>query len=86
MPERLLFVCSQGSDRAVLAASLAQVLAAGRWEVWSTPPADQQSLALIEQVLHEQGRTMLSADRFVQPTSGMVWEDMIILCSGATAT
>jgi protein-tyrosine-phosphatase len=86
MPGRLLFVCAQGSARAALAASLLQALAAGQWEVWSTPPDDQLSLALVEQVLREQARTVLSADRFVQPTSGMVWKDVIILCSGTTDT
>ncbi|MGO8950423.1 MAG: hypothetical protein ACLQUY_22740 [Ktedonobacterales bacterium] len=86
MPGRLLFVCAQGSGRALLAASLLQTLAAGRWEAWSTPPDDPLSFVLVARVLREQGRTLLSADRLVRPTSGMVWEDVIILCSGATAT
>jgi hypothetical protein len=87
MSERLLFVCAKGSGRALLAASLLQAPAAGRWEVWSTPPADQRDLALVEQILREQGSIpLLSSDRLVQPTSGMVWEDVIILCSGSTDT
>jgi hypothetical protein len=86
MPGRILFVCAQASGRALLAASLVQALAAGQWEVWSTPPDDQQSLALVEQVLLEKGRRLLSLDRLVQPTNRKNWEDVAILCSGTTDT
>lgn len=84
MPGHLLFVCAQRSSRALLAGSLLQAKMADRWEVWSTPTADQQGQALAEQVLREQGSTPLPAERLIHPTSGMVWEEVIILCSGAT--
>jgi protein-tyrosine-phosphatase len=84
MPGRLLFVCAQGSSRALLAASLLHARAADRWEVWCTPTADQHGYALAEQVLREQGSAPLAFERLIHPTSGMVWEEVIILCSGAT--
>lgn len=84
MPERLLFVCAQGSSRALLAGSLLEAVAADRWEIWGTPTTDQHGYALAEQVLREQGKTPLAFERLIQPTSGMAWEEVIILCSGAT--
>lgn len=86
MPGRLLFVCAQGSSRALLAGSLLQSMAALRWEIWSAPTPDQHGYALAEQVLCEQGSTPLPTEQLIHPTSGMVWEDVIILCSGATDT
>ena len=84
MPGRLLFVCAQGSSRALLAGSLLEAMAADRWEIWSTPTTDQHGYALAEQVLREQGKSPLAFERLIQPTSGMAWEEVIILCSGAT--
>jgi hypothetical protein len=43
-------------------------------------------MAIVEQVLQEQGRVSFSADRCVVPTSTMAWKDIIILCSGVTDT
>lgn len=84
MSERLLFVCARGSSRALLAGSLLQAMAADRWEIWSTPTTDQHGYDLAEQVLREQGKTPLAAERLIQPTSGMAWEEVIILCSRVT--
>jgi hypothetical protein len=87
MPGRVLFVCALGSGRALLAAGLLQAMDPDRWEAWSaSPTTDRHDIALIEQVLHEQGRTPLSADRCVLPAGGMTWDEIILLCSGDTAT
>jgi protein-tyrosine-phosphatase len=84
MSGRLLFVCAQGSSRALLAGSLLQAMAAERWESRGTPTADQDRYALAEQVLREQSITPLAFERLIHPTSRMVWEEVIILCSEAT--
>lgn len=86
MPGRLLFVCAQGSSRALLAASLLHAREAARWEVWCTPTTEPQGYTLAEQVLREDGSPPLPAERVIQPISGMRWEEVIILCSGATDT
>jgi protein-tyrosine-phosphatase len=86
MTSRLLFVCPHHSSRALLAASLLQALAPERWEVWSTPTTDERGPALVAQVLQEQHIPLLVADRFVQPTLGMRWEEAILLCSERGAT
>jgi protein-tyrosine-phosphatase len=86
MLRRLLFVCAQGSSRALLAASLLHAREANRWEVWCTPTTEQQDYTLAEQVLREHGSTPLPTERVTQPISGMRWEEVILLCSGATAT
>jgi hypothetical protein len=54
----------------LLAGSLLQALTADRWEIWSTPTADQHGYALAEQVLREQGKTPLAFERLIQPASG----------------
>jgi protein-tyrosine-phosphatase len=85
MPGRVLFVCALGSGRALLAAGLLQSLGADRWEASSASPAtNRHDIALVEQVLREQGRTPLSTDRCVLPAGGMTWEEIILLCSGNT--
>jgi hypothetical protein len=87
MPTRALFVCARGTGRAFLAASLLQATNPDHWEAWwSAAPADRQGTAIVEQILHEQGRASLAADRGVVPTSTIAWEDIIILCSGVTDT
>jgi protein-tyrosine-phosphatase len=87
MPKRILVVCVKGSSRALLAASLLHALDSDHlWEVWSALPDDQQGNAFVEQVLREQGRTMLSDEWWVVPTSELVWDEVILLCSGATDT
>ena len=84
MVSRILFLCARGSSRALLAASILEVLAEGRRDVWSTPTQDEQGHVLAEQVLHEQGIPPLASDRLIQPTFGMRWDEGIVLCSGAT--
>lgn len=81
MPGKLLCVCTQGSSRARLAASLVQAHCSQRWEVWSTPTSDTQGQDLVAQVLQEQGIPLLGADRLIQPTAGRRWEEAILLCS-----
>jgi protein-tyrosine-phosphatase len=84
MASRILFLCARGSSRALLAASILEVLAEGRWDVWSTPTQDEQGRVLAEQVLHEQAIPLLASARLIQPTFGMRWDEGIVLCSGAT--
>jgi hypothetical protein len=87
MQKRALFVCARGTGRALLAASLLQATDPDHWEAWwSAALVDRQGTAIVEQILHEQGRVALSVDRCVVPTSTMAWEDIIILCSGVTDT
>jgi hypothetical protein len=86
MPTRLIFLCSRGSGRALLAASLLQSWAANRFEIWSTPLQDAHEHALIEHILQEQGVVLLALDRLIQPTFGLRWDEGIILCSGLTDT
>jgi hypothetical protein len=87
MQKRALFVCARGTRRAHLAASLLQATDPDHWEAWwSTTPSDRQETAIVEQILHEQGRVSLTVDRCVAPTSIMAWEDIILLCSGITDT
>ncbi len=85
MAARILFLCAQGSHRALLAASLLHAKNATPWEVWSTPPLLLQQ-QVIEQVLQEQGLSLLPANRLIQPSFGQRWEQGIVLCSGGTAT
>ncbi len=84
MASRIFFLCALGSSRALLAASILEALAEGRWDVWSTPTQDEQDRVLAEQVLHEQGIPPLASDRLIQPMFGMRWDEGIVLCSGAT--
>jgi protein-tyrosine-phosphatase len=87
MPGRVLFVCALGSGRSLLAAGLLQSLDPERWEAWSaSPTTGRHDIALVEQVLHEQGRMPLSNDRRVMPAAGVSWEEIILLCSGDTGT
>jgi hypothetical protein len=86
MTARLLFLCAQGSGRALLAASLLHALSASQWEAWSTPPREEQEKHLLEQVLQEQDMPLLPSDRMIQPMFGLRWEQGIVLCSGGTDT
>jgi hypothetical protein len=86
MSKRLLFLCANGSGRAQVAASLLQVVAADRYEIWSTPVQVEQEQTLVETVLQEQAIALLSPGRLIQPTFGMQWEEGIILCSGLATT
>jgi hypothetical protein len=86
MASRILFLCARRSSRSYIAASLLSARVGDRWEVWSTPTPDVWGLQLAEQVLHEQGYTLISSDFLIQPTFGMRWEEGVILCSGATDT
>ncbi len=86
MTARILFLCAQGSSRALLAASLLYAQGAAQWEVWSTPPSEEHGKSLVEQVLQEQGIALLPSDRLIQPTFGQYWEQGIVLCSGAADT
>ena len=83
MTERLLFLCSLGSSRALLAASILEALAGSQYDVWSTPTDDEQGCILVERVLLEQGIPLLASHHLIQPTFGMRWDEGIILCSGA---
>jgi protein-tyrosine-phosphatase len=89
MTARILFLCAQGSHRALLAASLLHAKYAAQWEAWSTPPLLLQHTLqqqVVEQVLQEQGLSLLPADRLIQPSFGQQWEQGIVLCSGGTVT
>jgi hypothetical protein len=91
MTARILFLCAQGSHRALLAASLVHAKKAAQWEAWSTPPLlplPQYTLQqqVVEQVLQEQGLSLLPTTRLIQPSFGHQWEQGIVLCSGGTAT
>ncbi len=83
---RLLFLCSLGSSRALLAASILEALAGSQYDVWSTLTDDEQGRILAEQVLHEQGIPLLASDHLIEPTFGMQWDEGIVLCSGAAET
>ena len=82
MASRVLFLCANGSSRALLAASLLSSQAGQTWEVWSTPTQDKLGLLLTESVLREQGVALISSSRLIHPTFGMRWDEGIILCSG----
>lgn len=86
MASRLLFLCAQGSSRALLAASLLSGQAGNRWEAWCSPTRDEPGRALAQQVLFEQGIDPISPDRHIQPAFGMRWDQGIVLCSGAADT
>lgn len=85
MTERLLFFCASGSSRAEMAASLLCTYTT-RWEVWSTPPQDEQEWTMAEAVLQEMGIVPLSSDRFILPTFQMRWDEGIVLCRGSSDT
>jgi len=86
MTTRILFLCAQGSSRALLAASLLHAQDPSQWEVWSTPAHNEQGKSLVKQVLQEQGIALLSEDRLIQPVFGMRWDQGVVLCSGTTDT
>ena len=86
MIARVLFLCAQGSSRALLAASLLHAQGSEQWEVWSTPPSEEQGKRLVEQVLQEQGIALLPSNRLIQPAFGQRWEQGIVLCSGEADT
>ena len=86
MASRLLFLCPLRSSRALLAASILEALAHGRYDVWSTPADDARELPLVEQVLLEQGIPLLSPGRLIRPAPGMHWDEGVVLCSGVAAT
>jgi hypothetical protein len=86
MASRLFFLCTRGSGRALLAASLLQSTAGNPFDIWSSLLQDTQEHALIERILQEQGVTLLASDHLIQPTFGLRWDEGIILCSGLTAT
>lgn len=83
---RILFLCARASSRSLLAASILSAQAGSRWEIWSTPTQDGHGKWLAEQVLHEQGMPLISADRLIEPTFGMRWDEGVVLCSGAADT
>ena len=84
MTARILFLCAQQSSRALLAASLLHSQQTGHWEVWSTPPQEEQGRQMVEQVLQERSLALLPPDRLILPTFGMHWDQGVVLCSGAT--
>ena len=86
MTSRLLFLCANGTGRALLAASLLQSAVGNRFDIWSSPTQDSQEHALIQRILQEQGVTLLASDHLIQPTFGLRWDEGIILCSGLAAT
>jgi hypothetical protein len=87
MPAQVFFVCTKQSHRALLAASLVHALDTDhRWQAWYAHGDGQQGAGFVEQVLHEQGRTLVSDEWRVVPTSEMVWDEVILLCSGTTDT
>ena len=86
MASRLLFLCAQGSGRALLAASLLHSTSGNRFDIWSSPAQDTQEHALIERIVQEQGATLLASDHLIQPAFGFRWDEGIILCSGLAAT
>lgn len=86
MTTRILFLCAQGSSRALLAASLLHAQDPSQWEVWSTPAHHEQGKSLAEQVLQERGIVLLPEDRLILPVFGMHRDQGIILCRGATDT
>lgn len=86
MAIRTLFLCAQGLSRAYLAASLLTAVADNRFDVWATPTQDEHGLRLSQQVLQEQGIAPIAADRLIQPTFEMRWDEGIVLCNGAADT
>jgi hypothetical protein len=86
MTGRILFVCAQKSSRALLAASLLHAQGVVQWEAWSTPPHKEQETHVVEQVLQEQGMSLLPSNRLIQPLFGQRWEQGIVLCSGSADT
>lgn len=86
MTTRIFFVCARGSSRALLAASLLHGQGMEKWDVWATPPQDEQDSILAQQILREQGCALLPAERLIQPMFGMRWDEGIVLCSGAADT
>jgi len=86
MIARVLFMCAQGTSRALLAASLLHARGSEQWEAWSTPPSDEQGKRMVDRVLHEQGIALLPSKRLIQPTLGQLWEQGIVLCNGEADT
>lgn len=86
MAERVLFLCASNSPRALLAASILNAQAPGRWEAWSSPTQELEGLMLAEQVLQEHAIPLIAPDRIIAPTFGMHWDEGIILCSGQAST
>lgn len=86
MIARTMFLCARGSSRSILAASLLAAHADERWEAWETPTLDEQGRLLAEQVLRERGIAPIPSAHLIQPTFGMIWDEGVVLCSGATDT
>ena len=84
MASRLFFLCARGSGRALLAASLLEAIAGNHFDIWSTPSQEAQDHARVEQIIREQGGTLIAPDHLIQPTLGLRWDEGIILCSGLT--
>ncbi len=84
MVSRILFLCSRGSSRSLLAASMLSFMAKSQYDVWGTPTQDVQGRDFAEQVLREQGIPLLAPDHLTQPTFGMQWDEGVVLCSGIT--
>jgi len=86
MSTRVFFLCAQGSDRALLAASLLHAQSATEWEAYSPPPSNGRVAPAVEQVLQEQGLALLPSDRLILPVFGVHWDQGIVLCSGMADT
>jgi hypothetical protein len=70
-----------------MAASILVARARAPWDVWSTPAVRYpQEDTVVRRVLDEIGISRLTSPQTTEPAFGLVWEEVIILCSGLAAT
>ena len=82
--KRLLFLCVRRSVRELMAASLLAAQEQDVWDIWVAPasvPAD--AVALARQVLDEVHVPLLASPQTAEPSFDRVWDEGIVLCSGA---
>ena len=85
MIKRILFLCARRSIRAVMAASLLNSQAHGRWHIWIAPATfDVREIDLVQKVLAEAFVPLLLPDA-VEPTPLLSWDEGIVLCSGSAS-
>jgi len=84
-PKRILFLCAHRSIRELMAASLLTVHGREAWDIWIAPaPFESDQMALVRHVLDEVQVPLLSVPQTAEPSSGLSWDEGIVLCSGAT--
>jgi hypothetical protein len=64
-----------------------RILVHGRetWDIWIAPaPSESDQVAVVRQVLDEVQVPLLTVPQTAEPSSGLSWDEGIVLCSGTT--